>query len=165
MPFGNSLTGIKGILAKGWQGNGLISWNTRLALLRDKPQQCRRNASRHNQLRSSQSGREPQPLIRSVNGVVQHCGISGAGSRNHRERTPQPAPRPRLAAGRLSVFKTFDVTERFKFEFRTEAFNVLNTAKFAFPTAQLGSTANGKISSTANAYSPRVIQFAGKVYF
>ena len=49
--------------------------------------------------------------------------------------------------------------------FRTEAFNVLNTTQFAFPTAWLGNASSERISSTANAYNPRVIQFAGKVHF
>jgi hypothetical protein len=72
---------------------------------------------------------------------------------------------PGLQRVDLSLFKTFELTERFNVEFRTEAFNVLNTAQFAYPTAQLGNAANGKISSMQNAYSPRVVQFAAKLHF
>ena len=106
-----------------------------------------------------------KPTNRSVNQWFNTAAFAaqapGTIGNEHRDQIRGPG----LQRVDLSLFKTFDLTERFKLEFRTEAFNVLNTAQFAFPTAQLGSTANGKISSTANPYSPRVVQFAGKVYF
>lgn len=72
---------------------------------------------------------------------------------------------PGLQRVDLSLFKNFDIYERLKLEFRTEAFNVLNTTQFANPTASLGNALNGQITSTANAYNPRLIQFAARLKF
>jgi hypothetical protein len=41
----------------------------------------------------------------------------------------------------------------------------MNTAQFAFPNAALGNAAYGVISSTANAYNPRLLQFAVRIKF
>ncbi len=63
----------------------------------------------------------------------------------------------------LSLFKNLDLYERLKLEFRTEAFNVLNTAQFVHPNAALSLTGGapvsnfGTITSTANAYNPGII--------
>jgi hypothetical protein len=93
---------------------------------------------------------------------------------------------PGLQRVDLSLFKTFDITERLKFEFRTEAFNVLNTTQFINPNASLSLTpctitapcsgdypvagfqpvsTFGRITSTSNAYNPRIIQFAARLKF
>jgi hypothetical protein len=40
----------------------------------------------------------------------------------------------------LSLFKTFDITEQLKVEFRTEAFNVFNTTQFANPNSSMSLT-------------------------
>jgi hypothetical protein len=57
-------------------------------------------------------------------------------------------------------------------EFRTEAFNVMNTAQFTYPNATLSYSsyptpisAFGTVTSTANAYNPRLVQFAARVKF
>lgn len=78
----------------------------------------------------------------------------------------------------LSLFKTFQVTERVRMEFRSEFFNILNHPNFNYPgfggngvVAVPGSTnftdnTFGEIGSTRdNPYDSREIQFALKVYF
>ncbi|HET6216897.1 MAG TPA: TonB-dependent receptor, partial [Acidobacteriaceae bacterium] len=165
LPFGNSLTGIKSIVGKGWQANGLVSWNTGLPFSETNlnnvggTRPATTNSDRPNQIASL------KPAHRSVtqwfNTAAFQAQAAGTIGDEHRNQISGPG----LQRVDLSLFKTFDVTERFKFEFRAEAFNVLNTAQFAFPTASLGNATNGKISSTENAYNPRIIQFAGKVYF
>ena len=173
LPFGNSMTGIKGILAKGWQANGLVSWNTGLPLSETNLNNIggtrpgTTNSDRPNVIANINSS------VDTVTGAKTHTvkewfnvsafqgQTSGTTGNEHRNQIYGPG----LQRVDLSLFKTFDLTERFKFEFRTEAFNVLNTAQFAFPTASLGNAANGAISSTENSYSPRIIQFAGKIHF
>lgn len=165
LPFGSSLTGAKGILGRGWQANGLVSWNTGLPFSETNlnnvggTRPATTNSDRPNLIASL------KPAQRSVaqwfNTSAFHAQAAGTVGDEHRNQINGPG----LQRVDLSLFKIFDLTERFKLEFRTEAFNVLNTAQFAFPTASLGNSANGKISSTANSYNPRIIQFAGKVTF
>jgi hypothetical protein len=63
----------------------------------------------------------------------------------------------------FSVFKNIPVTERFKLQFRAEAFNVLNHPLFGLPNTAIGAPAAGVISSQVN--TPRDIQLALKLLF
>jgi hypothetical protein len=171
LPFGSSLTGFKSVLAKGWQANGLVSWNTGFpfsvtnitSVSLTRPGIA--NSDRPNQIRSFNVS-HPSPTAwfnNSTNPAIAAFQAQAPGAIGNERRNQLSGPG--LQRVDLSLFKTFDITERFKFEFRTEAFNVLNTAQFAFPNASLGNAAFGTISSTENSYNPRIIQFAGKVHF
>jgi hypothetical protein len=46
-----------------------------------------------------------------------------------------------VRTGLAALFKTFDLYENVKLEFRTEAFNVLNTAQFVAPNTTLSLSA------------------------
>jgi hypothetical protein len=78
----------------------------------------------------------------------------------------------------LSVFKDFQLSERFKLQFRTEMFNIFNHPNFNAPgfggngVVAIGGSGNftssnfGQIGSTRDApYDPRQIQLALKLYF
>jgi hypothetical protein len=63
----------------------------------------------------------------------------------------------------LSVFKDFRLTERFRLQFRTEAFNAFNTVRFGSPDTSVTSLNFGVVATQAN--SPRQIQFGLKLLF
>jgi hypothetical protein len=78
----------------------------------------------------------------------------------------------------LSAFKDFQLSERFRLQFRSEFFNILNHPNFNAPgfggngveaisgSADFTSSTFGEIGSTRDApYDPRQIQFALKLYF
>jgi len=62
----------------------------------------------------------------------------------------------------LSADKSFQMNDRFRLQFRAEAFNALNHPAFGAPGTALGSTTFGVISS---ANSMRILQLALKLYF
>lgn len=62
-----------------------------------------------------------------------------------------------------SVTKTFNITEKIKFVFRWEAFNLTNTPYFGFPNASIGSPTVGRITSLVG--DNRSMQFAGRINF
>lgn len=62
----------------------------------------------------------------------------------------------------LSLFKNFNITERHQIQFRLEAFNAFNHARFLQPTATLGSPTFGAITSAADG---RILQLAVKYTF
>jgi hypothetical protein len=63
----------------------------------------------------------------------------------------------------LSIFRSFNITESKRFEFRAEAFNATNTPVFAIPRTDFQSRNFGIVSSTAN--TERQLQFGLKFYF
>ena len=63
----------------------------------------------------------------------------------------------------ISLSKTFPVKERFKLDFRGEAFNLLNRTIFGNPNANLNSNAFGQVTGQSNA--PRQMQLALKLYW
>src|SRR5205807_7778397 len=65
----------------------------------------------------------------------------------------------------LSLFKNFTVAERFKVQFRTEAFNLTNTPTFEVPGTAYGTPTFGQVTATAFTPKPRVIQFGLRLQF
>jgi hypothetical protein len=64
-----------------------------------------------------------------------------------------------------SIIKNIRITEKYKFQLRAEAFNVLNQARFTLPGqfASINSSTFGRSSGTFP--SPRVVQFVGRFEF
>lgn len=81
--------------------------------------------------------------------------VIGTSSRN-------PVRGPGLQNADLMIGKTFRITERWRLEFRAEAFNVSNTPPLSDPSGNFGSAAFGSITGAGN---PRVFEFVGKVHF
>jgi outer membrane receptor protein involved in Fe transport len=165
LPFGNSLKGFGGVLARGWQVNGLVVLNTGLPFSvtnianRSGTRPGTANTDRPNQIANARlSNRTVHEWFNTAAFLGQTGGVVG------NERRDQIAG-PGLQRVDLSLFKNFTITHRVNMEFRTEAFNVMNTAQFAFPNASLGNAAFGTISSLANAYNPRLLQFAVRFKF
>ncbi len=173
LPFGQSTHGFTSVFAKGWQANGVVVWNTGMPFSvtnvtnRSGTRPTAGNSDRPNMLAS---GKVSHPTIGhwfdTTAFAFQPAGTIGSEHRNQLYG-------PGLQRVDLSLFKNFDLTERLKLEFRTEAFNVLNTAQFVNPNASLNLASPGgppvstygTITSTANAYNPRLIQFAARLKF
>lgn len=65
----------------------------------------------------------------------------------------------------LSAFKNIAIAERFKVQFRAEAFNLTNTPTFEVPATTYGTQNFGQVTATAFTPKPRVIQFGLRVQF
>lgn len=65
----------------------------------------------------------------------------------------------------LMVSRTFRFNERFSLDFRTEFFNMANTAHFNFPNGTINQTPGGTIGSTRVEAPARQIQFGLKFIF
>jgi hypothetical protein len=69
---------------------------------------------------------------------------------------------PGLFNFNMSLFKTFSLTERVKFELRFESFNTFNHTEFNGVDTNSGDGNFGAVTST---YDPRVLQLGGKISF
>ncbi|HKW17022.1 MAG TPA: TonB-dependent receptor [Terriglobales bacterium] len=109
----------------------------------------------------------------SVPGCVTLPGVGALGG-----STPTQIEGPGFHRLDLSLFKTFQVTERARLEFRSEFFNILNHPNFNYPgfggngvvgvsnATNFTKSTFGEIGSTRdNPYDSREIQFALKLYF
>ena len=61
-----------------------------------------------------------------------------------------------------SIFRNFNITERFKFQLRGEAFSVINTPKWNDPNTDINSANFGFITGAGGA---RSIQLGAKLIF
>ena len=69
---------------------------------------------------------------------------------------------PGQASVNTSLYKTFPIGERFKMEFRAEAFNVLNRPNFSQVDAGIG---DGSFGQVTTAHDPRQLEFALKLSY
>jgi hypothetical protein len=69
---------------------------------------------------------------------------------------------PRYFNTDFSALKDTRITERVKFQFRSEFFNIFNNVNFSNPNTSLTSQNFGRITG---AQSPRILQFGAKVLF
>jgi hypothetical protein len=63
----------------------------------------------------------------------------------------------------LSIFKAFAISDRYKLQFRAEAFNLNNTAIFDTPGTAINSANFGVVTATRK--GPRELQFALNLSF
>jgi hypothetical protein len=114
----------------------------------------------------------PVPIPDSPAGCIPLTGAGVLGSK------PGQITGPGFRRLDFSLFKQFQISERFSVQFRSEFFNILNHPNFNAPnfggngvvsvggSGNYSSTTFGAIGSTRDApYDPRQIQFALKLYY
>ncbi len=63
------------------------------------------------------------------------------------------------------LLKNIGITENTRLQLRAEVFNVLNRANFFSGNLDVGSTSFGRLTSSGNAYAPRIVQFGARFEF
>lgn len=171
IPFGNSLTGVQGGFAKGWQVNFIEVWETGspFTIVNPNPGLSGAHFFGGNTDRPNQVSNPNQ----SVPGFWFNPGAFA-------EQTPGDIGNvgkntlfgPHFRHFDFSIFKNFKVTEASNVQFRAEFFNLFNEASFGNPGVNNGnnnvSPTNlnfGKITTTSTNYTPRQIQFVLKYIF
>lgn len=170
--FGANIGKAADLLIGGWQMNGIITFSTGqpYSITTNLGQCGCTGAVRPNPAgdvdpnAAPAGGRDPQQWFDVTNFAAPTEGTFGllGNMSNHR---------PPIKTADLSIFKDFNFTERYRLQFRAEAFNLTNTPMFGQPNAQFrGLSANGsaignfgQINSTIN--TPRQMQFALRFMF
>ena len=119
-----------------------------------------------------QLGTNGAPIPNSPAGCVPMTGAGVLGG------TPSTTYGPGFHRFDFSLFKNYQISERYSLQFRSEFFNILNHPNFNAPgfggngvvavanSLNFNSSTFGEIGSTRDApYDPRQIQFALKLYF
>ena len=97
---------------------------------------------------------------------AQGNGVAGANSFGNSTRyNPKVRTFPNLNEN-VSVMRAFPIRESIRFEFRAEAFNLLNRVRFGTGSVSLQNQNFGKLTSSADLLNtPRQLQLALKLYF
>jgi hypothetical protein len=178
LPFGKSASGLVGTLAKGWQANTILVWEsgepftvinssgiatTSFGNHNDRPNQLRKG---------NLSGSSIAEFFDPTAFAPQTSGVLGTERKN-------PLYGPHYRHVDLSLFKNFTVYRESFIQFRAECFNIANATNFANPNNTLQSSAGttdpdvytvtsnnvGTITTTSANYNPRLFQFALKYQF
>ncbi|HEY6468020.1 MAG TPA: TonB-dependent receptor [Candidatus Acidoferrales bacterium] len=184
LPFGNSFTGVSGAIVKGWSTNVSGSWQTGLPFTAT-PAVTNTDTS-GGYADQTCSGKAANPSI--LDWFNYNCFINPTPGTLGDERAGSLMG-PHQKRLDFSLFKTFNVNERVKLQFRTEVFNLFNQTNFGQPSSSItfsgaasptnlnsappvvinapgqGSHTTGEITAASGNWNPRQIQFALKVLF
>lgn len=132
LPFGKNLTGIAGAVAKGWQANTLLVWETGspFTVRESNGVSATTNAQTTGRPNQIGKGTVSNPTINrffNVNDFAPQL----SGTLGNEERNPLHGPHYRHVD--FSVFKAFPVYRESTLEFRAECFNITNVTNFANP--------------------------------
>lgn len=166
--LGNSLTGYRAVIAKGWKANGVISWQTGIPFTVT-------NATGRTGIIGLTSGERPDrakqtyklssPVIGTSGHWLDTTAFASQAMYTLGNSARNVGYGPGATMLNLSLFKTFALPKETNLEFRAESFNLANHPTFSNPNTSFGSANFGQITSVAGASQPRQIQFAMKYIF
>jgi len=186
LPFGDGkrfapANRVASFLASGWQVTGILTWQTGrpFTIFTDTDQSnTGQNGDRPNIIgdwRVANQGPDFwfNPCTLLANGTTRNCTVittpawqqNAAGTFGNAGRNILRGPG--LANFDLGVSRFFKVTERHRFQFRAEVFNLANHPNFFLPVQSLASSSFGTIQRAINTGTgaQRQIQFALKYVF
>ena len=169
LPFGQNYKGIDAILAKGWVWSGIFTRDAGLPLeiltsntdnsftgLGNDMANVVPGVARRQPISDFTAASQGLSIINPAAFAVNAPGTPGTSGRNAFNT-------PGITDFDTALYKEFNLTERFRFQFRTEFFNTFNHPQFYFSgPSTLGTGTFGKLT---NARDPRIIQFSAKLLF
>lgn len=162
LPFGSTLTGWEGGAFKGWHFNAIAVYQTGspFSVLNSTPLSNTGVSSDRPNVVGDPYLSDPT-INRWFNPAAfapQAIGTIGSEGRNILTGPP-------FRHLDCSIFKDFRIRENYTLQARFESYNITNTPNFALPSATLGTTTIGTITSTRSGSTPRDMQFALRFSF
>ena len=165
LPFGKTASGAKALLERSWQVNLAAIWATGLPFTVLNASDVSNtnpgaySADRPNQIaKAALTNPGVHRFFNTAAFAAQPEGTLG----NERSNQLYGPHTRRIDA---SLFKNIPLAKKTNLQFRTEIFNVTNTANFAAPAANLGGSNFGELTQMTAGYTPREIQFALRLQF
>ena len=175
LPFGKEFTGAKKLVLGGWEANtiavfqsgkpfSIINSGSAGGFGNRASPKYNGGSDRPNQIHpASLAHKTLTEFFDTTAFVPQPLGTVGNVKRNSLYG-------PNFRHVDLSIFKDFQLTERFKLQFRAESFNISNTPSFFIANnnsgnQQLGNGSFGQVTQTDPNYVPRQYQFALRAQF
>ncbi len=161
---GNWNRAVDGFLG-GWQVNGITTFQTGLPLVMTTQNTSHAGNDTLRPNNDGQSAKLGGPVESRLNEYFDTSVFSQPApfTLGNTGRTLPDVRGPGTRNFDFSLFKNFELRERLSVQLRGEAFNVMNTVRFADPNQNLSNVQFGIISSQAN--DPRQLQLALKLLF
>jgi len=168
LPFGQSASGARAALIKGWQVNAIHVWQTGqpFTVTNSSPlSNTGIGSDRPNQISDPNTPASSSLPIRNNSRWFNTAAFAGQtlGTIGTERRNMLWGPHFRHFD--LGVSKDFALTERVNLQARVEAFNLTNTPNFGQPAAVVPSATFGTITSTRTNSTPRQIQGSLRLSF
>ncbi|HYP14471.1 MAG TPA: hypothetical protein VEQ63_11155, partial [Bryobacteraceae bacterium] len=150
----------------GWQINGIATWQTAVPLQITQNNNTNLGASGQRPNNNGQSAKRTGPIEDRLNSYFDQSVFSQAPNFTfgNTSRTSPDLRGPSPNAFDASVFKNFQIREGFRAEFRLEAFNALNYARWNNPGTNITQPGTFGIIQTKN-NDRRELQLALKLNF
>lgn len=166
LPFGrgraHSLSGWKDHLAGGWQLASIIRFQSGSPIAVTQATNLNAFAGFGIQRPNRIADPELPSGERTTGRYFNTAAFSQAPQFSIGSSSRNPVTGPGYQTADVMIGKTFVLTERFRTEFRAEAFNVANTPPLGNPNGSFGNAAFGSITT---ALDPRVFEFVLKLHF
>lgn len=165
LPFGKTATGSRRLIEKGWQFNVMEIWGTGLPYtVLNATDVSNTNPGASSADRTNVTG-NPNLSNKGVHKFFNTDAFvsQAAGELGNERRNQYHGPHSRHVD--VSLFKNFQLAKGMTMQFRTECFNLTNTANFATPANILHGPNFGQLTQITNGYTPREIQFALRMQF
>jgi hypothetical protein len=162
LPFFKHSKGVTRALAGGWQLNGIMTIQSGLPIPIIMPLNSF-GADRPNVVPGSSDKSPNQSLSQWFNTAA--FTAPAPFTYGNVSRTLPDISGDGLFAVDFSLFKNFAIREKFRFQFRAEAFNLTNTPTFEIPNSTYGPLNFGQVTAQAFTPKPRVIQFGLRMDF
>ena len=167
LPFGRSLTGFAGVLAKGWASNFIITVQSGTPFTVQEPVDISLTgvgADRPNVICNPNSGPHTVAEWFNINCFQRLSATTNAGQYGNEGRDIVIGPPYRDFD--FAVTKDFPIREAFGMQFRAEFFNIFNHPNFNLPNLTEGpAPPTGSFGSIQSALDPRILQFSLKLHF
>jgi len=166
LPFGHgkrflsTLQGPLNAILGGWATSGIVTYGSGLPYSIGFSSSLQGWPSNY---ASHVPGVSSQVANPSINGYFNPAAFTTPQPYTYGNVAPYSLFGPSYTDWDMSLFKTFQLTERFRLQFRSDFFNTLNHPSFGNPDANISSPDVGKIFGTSS--SPRAIQFAARLSF
>ncbi len=166
LPFGqgraHALSGWRDLLAGGWQIAGIIRLQSGSPIAITQATNLNAFAG----FGIQRPNRIADPALpsdqRTTGRYFNTTAFSQAPQFTIGNSSRNPVSGPDYRTADVMIGKTFVITERFRTEFRAEAFNITNTPPLGNPNGSFGNVAFGSITT---ALDPRVFEFVLKLQF
>jgi hypothetical protein len=172
LPFGKNLRGVGGVVAKGWQLNGIYVYSTGQPFTVTDGLDTIGNSSGTERMDVLPATPGFKPTVGEYFDITRFRQQPFGTAGNEGENQFFAPPFSHLD---LSLFKDFQLRESMRLQFRAECFNVINSPQFTTPNANISSYGPngvptnagdfGAITNTNVFYTPREFQFALKLIF